>query len=63
MMDLLFFGECDMIAAKGVRNMLYLGCHLSASAGNLAMVETARSIGSNTFALFTLNPLGSKANK
>lgn len=52
-----------MIAAKGVRNMLYLGCHLSASAGNLAMVETARSIGANTFAFFTRNPRGSKAKK
>ena len=43
--------------------MLYLGCHLSASAGNLAMVETARSIGANTFAFFTRNPRGSKAKK
>ena len=28
--------------------MRYLGCHLSASNGNLAMVETAESIGANT---------------
>ena len=41
--------------------MLYLGCHLSASEGNLAMVNTARSIGANTFAFFTRNPRGSKA--
>ena len=41
--------------------MLYVGCHLSASAGNLAMVETAKSIGANTFAFFTRNPRGSKA--
>ncbi len=41
--------------------MRYIGCHLSASAGNLAMVETARSIGANTFAFFTRNPRGSKA--
>ena len=41
--------------------MLYLGCHLSASNGNLAMVETAESIGANTFAFFTRNPRGSKA--
>ena len=41
--------------------MLYLGCHLSASAGNTAMVETAHSIGANTFAFFTRNPRGSKA--
>jgi deoxyribonuclease-4 len=43
--------------------MLYVGCHLSASAGNVAMVETARSIGANTFAFFTRNPRGSKAKK
>jgi len=41
--------------------MLYLGCHLSASAGNAAMVRTASSIGANTFAFFTRNPRGSKA--
>lgn len=43
--------------------MLYLGCHLSATGGNLAMVNTARSIGANTFAFFTRNPRGSKAKK
>ena len=43
--------------------MLYVGCHLSASAGNLAMVETAKSIGANTFAFFTRNPRGSQARK
>ena len=43
--------------------MRYLGCHLSASNGNLAMVETAESIGANTFAFFTRNPRGSKAKK
>ena len=43
--------------------MLYVGCHLSASAGNLAMVETAVSIGANTFAFFTRNPRGSRARK
>ncbi len=41
--------------------MLYLGCHLSASAGNLAMVKTAQQIGANTFAFFTRNPRGAKA--
>ncbi len=41
--------------------MGYFGCHLSASKGNLAMVNTARSIGANTFAFFTRNPRGSKA--
>lgn len=43
--------------------MGYYGCHLSASAGNAAMVETALSIGANTFAFFTRNPRGSKARK
>ena len=41
--------------------MVYLGCHLSASGGNVAMVRTAESIGANTFAFFTRNPRGSKA--
>ena len=41
--------------------MVYLGCHLSASAGNLAMVRTACEIGADTFAFFTRNPRGSKA--
>lgn len=41
--------------------MRYLGCHLSAFDGNLAMVRTAQSIGANTFAFFTRNPRGSKA--
>ena len=41
--------------------MPYFGCHLSNSKGNLAMVNTARSIGANTFAFFTRNPRGSKA--
>ena len=43
--------------------MNYIGCHLSASAGYLAMVQTAESIGANTFAFFTRNPRGSKARK
>ena len=41
--------------------MIYAGCHLSNSAGNFAMVETALSIGANTFAFFTRNPRGSQA--
>ena len=41
--------------------MLYVGCHLSASAGNFEMVKTAQSIGANTFAFFTRNPRGSRA--
>ena len=41
--------------------MLYLGCHLSASGGNCAMVQTALEIGANTFAFFTRNPRGSSA--
>ena len=43
--------------------MNYIGCHLSASAGYLAMVKTAESIGANTFAFFTRNPRGSKAKR
>ena len=43
--------------------MLYLGCHLSASDGNAAMVRTAMELGANTFAFFTRNPRGSKAKK
>ncbi len=41
--------------------MLYLGCHLSSSGGAVAMVETAKKLGANTFAFFTRNPRGSKA--
>lgn len=41
--------------------MLYVGCHLSAGAGNLEMVKVAQSIGANTFAFFTRNPRGSRA--
>ena len=43
--------------------MLNLGCHLSASGGNVAMVRTAEKLGANTFAFFTRNPRGSKAKK
>ncbi len=41
--------------------MFYIGCHLSSSAGFLAMGETALSIGATTFQFFTRNPRGSKA--
>ena len=41
--------------------MLYAGCHLSASGGNVEMIKTAQQIGANTFAFFTRNPRGSKA--
>ncbi len=43
--------------------MLFVGCHLSASNGNVAMVHTALSLGANTFAFFTRNPRGSQAKK
>lgn len=43
--------------------MLFLGCHLSASEGFAAMVETAEEIGANTFAFFTRNPRGSRAKE
>ncbi len=42
---------------------MFLGCHLSAGGGYAAMVETALSIGANTFAFFTRNPRGSRAKK
>lgn len=41
--------------------MFYIGCHLSASDGFLAMGQTALSIGANTFQFFTRNPRGSQA--
>jgi len=41
--------------------VIYAGCHLSATKGNVDMVKTALSIGANTFAFFTRNPRGSKA--
>jgi len=44
-------------------DMLYIGCHLSSSAGNVAMVRTALELGANTFAFFTRNPRGSRASR
>lgn len=41
--------------------MLYIGCHLSASKGFLAMGKQAAAIGANTFQFFTRNPRGGKA--
>ena len=41
--------------------MFYIGCHLSASEGFLAMGRTALSIGANTFQFFTRNPRGGAA--
>ena len=43
--------------------MAYFGCHLSASGGNRAMVQTALAIGADTFAFFTRNPRGSSAKQ
>ena len=43
--------------------MRYLGCHLSASGGYMATINTALDIGANTFAFFTRNPRGSKAKQ
>lgn len=43
--------------------MRYLGCHLSASGGFMAMIKTALDIDANTFAFFTRNPRGSKAKQ
>lgn len=41
--------------------MLYLGCHLSSSAGFLAMGKTALKIDANTFQFFLRNPRGGAA--
>ena len=41
--------------------MIYLGCHLSPSAGYRAMGETALSMGADTLQFFTRNPRGGKA--
>lgn len=41
--------------------MLKIGCHLSSSAGYLAMGKDAERIGANTFAFFTRNPRGGSA--
>lgn len=41
--------------------MLYIGCHLSASKGFLAMGKQALAIGANTFQFFTRNPRGGAA--
>ena len=41
--------------------MLHIGCHLSSSAGFLAMGREALSLGADTFQFFTRNPRGSKA--
>ncbi|MBQ9985005.1 MAG: deoxyribonuclease IV [Oscillospiraceae bacterium] len=43
--------------------MLRIGCHLSSSKGYLAMGETAKSIGANTFQFFTRNPRGGAAKQ
>jgi len=61
--NLIFYEIYVMILYKGVSDVLYLGCHLSASEGNLGMVRTAQSIGANTFAFFTRNPRGSQAKR
>lgn len=41
--------------------MFKIGCHLSASAGYVHMLNEALSIGANTFQFFTRNPRGGKA--
>ena len=41
--------------------MLFVGCHLSASKGNVEMIRTAEELDANTFAFFTRNPRGSQA--
>ena len=41
--------------------MFHIGCHLSPSAGFLAMGQTAKAMNASTFQFFTRNPRGSKA--
>lgn len=43
--------------------MFVIGAHLSASKGFCAMLDTALSIGANTFQFFTRNPRGGKAKE
>ena len=43
--------------------MLVLGAHLSSSKGYTAMLDTALSIGANTFQFFTRNPRGGAAKE
>ena len=40
--------------------MIYIGCHLSVTAGYEAMGERMSRFGGNTFAWFTRNPRGGK---
>lgn len=40
---------------------MFIGAHLSSSKGYTAMLETAKSIGANTFQFFTRNPRGGAA--
>lgn len=41
---------------------IYIGCHLSVTAGYEAMGKTMLSFGGNTFAFFTRNPRGGKSS-
>lgn len=43
------------------RNMLHIGCHLSAAKGFMAMGRQALAIGADTFQFFTRNPRGGNA--
>ena len=43
--------------------VFYLGYHVSASGGYMAMARRAESLGANTFAFFTRNPRGGAALK
>lgn len=45
------------------KNICYIGNHLSASKGYLAMGKQASKLGGNTFAFFTRNPRGGKAKE
>ena len=43
--------------------MFYIGCHLSAAKGYLAMGKEAVKLGANVFQFFTRNPRGGAVKK
>jgi deoxyribonuclease-4 len=65
----MYTGICQV---KGIRSMdndkaeekkLHIGCHLSSSAGYLAMGRKAVQLGADTFQFFTRNPRGGAAKQ
>ena len=54
---------CLLRRIREEKDMFWVGCHLSASKGYLAMGKMAEKIGANTFQFFTRNPRGSRAKE